>query len=193
MSLVTIKLPQRDAEACARGEASALRRAQSAIAAALQQLARRVARKGARRRALALPAPAPKKSAGWPSLKLRRAVYDRSEGRCENPRCGRRIRWHSFDMDHVVGRANAPQIPENTWAICNGRAEPGDPSGCHGRKTDNVPDAIYWLEAFLEFARRRFAGSETVAVVGAQLQAERAAAELDRRRKSADGGPPWPF
>lgn len=183
-STVTIKLPHRDAEACARGDASALRRAKAAIASAVQQLEKKAERKVARKRALKLPTPAPKKSGAWPTLKLRKVVFERSEGRCENPRCRRRIRWHTFDLDHFLGRGKAPQSPENTWALCNPRAlDDQRDVACHRMKTANVPSRAGWFERWLEFARPRFPGSETVALVEGQLQAERAGAELDAMRK----------
>ena len=180
-SLVTIKLPQRDAEACARGEASALRRAKAAISSALQQLKDKAERKVARKRALKLPTPAPKKSGAWPTLKLRRAVFERSEGRCESPRCRRRIRWHTFDLDHFLGRGKAEQCPENTWALCNFHL---DGPACHQMKHAGRPSRAWWLEVFLEFLRAHgFGESDTAREVDGQLQAERAGAELDRRRR----------
>jgi hypothetical protein len=184
--LVTIKLPQDTAEACAKGEPSALRRARAAISSALQLLQKKAERKVARKRALKLPSPAPKKSGAWPTLKLRRAVFDRSEGRCENPRCGRRIRWHTFDLDHFVPRGKAKQSPETCWALCKFpelRKDGPALVACHIRKHAGEPSRAWWLETWLEFARPRFPGSETMALVEGQLQAERAGAELDAMRR----------
>lgn len=185
MSLVTIRLHEKDAEEAARAKDPGLRRVQEALRAELARRAKKAERKVARKRALKLPTPAPK-SGGWPTLKLRKAVWERSEGRCENPRCRRLIRWHTFDLEHLLGRGKAAQAPENTWALCNPRALDAQRDvACHPMKTANVPSRAHWLEVFLEFARPRFAGSATVALVEGQLEAERAGAELDAMRQRA--------
>ena len=120
---------------------------------------------------------------GWPTKELRLAVWERSEGRCENPACGRPITWSTFDLDHFVGRGKVVQLPENTWALCSWVYAVGSGSDplCHQRKTAGDPSRLYWLEQFLKFARRRFAGSPTVLEVEGQLEAERIRAQLDEQ------------
>lgn len=180
--MVSIKLREQDAQDAAAGRTSGLRRAQEAFAAALGRRKRVAERKAARKVAPRRPR-APADQRGWPTLKLRKAVWERSGGRCENPRCRRRIRWHTFDLDHFIPRGKAEQTPETCWALCNrGTARNGE-VGCHQLKHAGNPSRAWWLEAWLVFAHVRFAGSATVALVEGQLQAERAGAELDARRR----------
>jgi len=180
MNLVTIKLPHDTAEACAKGQASALRRAKAAIASALQQLEEKTKRKIARKRALDLPRPAPKTTGAWATPMLRRVVFDRASsiggvGRCENGDCTARIYWSSFHLDHFLGKAKAPQKPENCWALCR---------PCHDKKHAGEPSRAWWLEMFLAFlGHHGFKDSETAREVEGQLQAERAGAELDAMRR----------
>src|SRR5688572_17724210 len=113
-SLVTIRLREQDAKDAAEGKGSGLRRAREAISAELARRKRVAERKAARKVAPRPVAAADQRA--WPTLKLRKTVWERSEGRCENPRCRRQIRWHTFDLDHLLGRGRAEQSPENTWA-----------------------------------------------------------------------------
>lgn len=80
------------------------------------------------------------KTGAWGTKRLRREVWARSEGRCECP-CRKRITWETFELDHFVGRARAPQTPENTWALH---------SDCHRLKHAGEPTRRFWLRLFLE-------------------------------------------
>lgn len=115
----------------------------------------------------------------WTTKKLRLAVWTRSEGFCENADCGARITWSEFDLDHYLGRARAPQQPENTWALCQ---------TCHDRKHAGAPSRVYWHRTFLRHLDQHgFGRSETGSKVRAQLEGEELiakAAEISARAVS---------
>jgi 5-methylcytosine-specific restriction endonuclease McrA len=188
-STVTIRLRQEDAEKGARGDAGALRRVRAALGLALDQLRRRGERKVARVQALQLPGGRKERPKGWPTPKLRRTVWERSEGRCENPYCRRRITWGAFDLDHFRGRARAPQLPENTWALCSDKDEPG--VGCHQMKHAAKPSRQHWLNTFLLHLKAHgFGESETARKVLAELEGEELierAQEIRARQDAAAG------
>lgn len=139
--------------------------------------------------------PAPKKARGitwkqlgatvqgpWPTELLRQAVWERSEGRCENPACGRRIRWETFDLDHYTGRGKArpPQSPENTWALCSSRT--GAFAGwCHQQKHAAKPSRLHWHRVFLlHMEQHGFGSSETAKGIRDELAAEEQLREAQR-------------
>lgn len=108
----------------------------------------------------------------WPTKLLRLAVWERSEGRCENPACGKRVTWDSFDLDHYVGRARAPQSPENTWALCQ---------ACHELKHAAKPGRLHWHRVFLLHSEQHgFGSSETARSIRDELAAEEQLQEAQR-------------
>lgn len=66
--------------------------------------------------------------AGKDMAKLRWAVFNRSEGRCENSfnnpfdqsvRCTAKIGWSWFDLHHIIHRSRGgSDTEENTMALC---------------------------------------------------------------------------
>lgn len=180
-SLVTIRLRENDARAAKARQPWAMQVVHVAICKALERRAFAAERKAARTISVKARGAPPKRERGWPTPKLRETVWKRSEGRCENPACGRQVSWNSFHLDHFLGRGKAAQLPENTWALCGGVRGFTEPESCHVRKHAGDPSRLYWLEQFLEFAGRRFAGSPTVAKVEAEIAAERVRAQLDER------------
>lgn len=116
----------------------------------------------------------------WGSKALRQVVWERSEGRCENSSCNARITWATFELDHFLGRARAPQRPENCWALCG---------TCHDRKHAGEPSRGWWLSCFhVHLIDHGFAKSETARKVVNALEAERLLekASTIRARQQAD-------
>lgn len=75
---------------------------------------------------------------------IRAQCMERADGHCE--KCGRAFTMASApQMDHFRGRAKVPESVENCWMLC---------FGCNREKTDNVPNARHWAEAFLQHAER---------------------------------------
>lgn len=70
------------------------------------------------------------------SKRLRGAVVDRAECRCES--CGK---WCGFDghWDHFWGRAKVPESLENSWYLC---------ISCDHHKTVNDPCNAWWVDTF---------------------------------------------
>lgn len=181
MGVLTFRLAQHDAEASAahlrKTRSPGLRHLLAALEAGLQRPARRKEKAAT----LGLPARRPPRAASWATRKLRRAVWERSEGQCENDECLARITWTTFELDHFLGRARAPQKPENCWALC------GD---CHRKKHAGEPSRLWWLEKFLAFIRVRFAASPMVSKLEGQVEGERLLAQAEALRRSrTDGGP----
>ena len=179
MRHVTLKVSRRDAEGAAKMDRSALVRVAEALGRALRALDGRMARKTERKVALALPGGTKlsPRDGGWSTKQLRAAVFERSEGRCENDDCGTRITPATMDLDHYLGRARAPQLPENCWALC---------MSCHRRKHAGDPSRVYWLEVFLQhLGGHGFAASATARKVGAKLDAEKLLAEAEALRAGA--------
>jgi hypothetical protein len=99
-------------------------------------------------------APRPKSSAAKRTEKRRRtkreetsAIYEQVAKRagwwCEN--CNRTLdALNPGEMDHQLGR-RVPQSIENCWMLCR---------TCHRAKTENRPDAEYWLRAIASHAHR---------------------------------------
>lgn len=74
---------------------------------------------------------------------IRLLVFSRSNGRCE---CGcLRPLGDSGHLDHMWGRAKAPQSIENCWALA---------LQCDDDKTNNRPSAITWAARFRDHAER---------------------------------------
>lgn len=67
----------------------------------------------------------------------------RGGNKCE--RCGIGPNWFPLELDHAFGRARVKQTERNCWVLCR---------LCHRRKTDNEPEAAFWLEAFREHCRK---------------------------------------
>lgn len=81
--------------------------------------------------------------------KIRAAVCRRAEGSCEH--CGVWVGLNGElggELDHAGGRGKGreKESAENCWLLCGG---PRFPEGCHFRKTNNKPDAAYWLTSFI--------------------------------------------
>lgn len=180
-SILTIRLREADARADRKQLGPC--RLRDALDAALAAKGRKQERKAAARRPAELGRGSSKKTkgGGWPTKKLRVALWERSEGRCEA--CGDEMTWSGSEMDHFRGRGKAPQLPENTWLIC---------SECHRRKHAGEPSRTWWLGWFLKFIRRRFPNSETVKVVEGQLEAERLIAKAEGIRARRGGQPATP-
>ncbi len=77
------------------------------------------------------------------NAKLRAAVKDRAECRCEA--CGRWL-GDGGEIDHFWGRAKVKESVENCWLLCG--ADTLDWRPCHRQKTDNHPSAAYWVLVF---------------------------------------------
>lgn len=165
--LVTIKLREQDAEELAHGLAP--RSARAAAQAALDRRKKRAERKASPK---VKPTPRLKTASGvWGTKALRLAVWQRSEGYCENADCGRRITWETFDLDHYQGKARAPQSPENAWALCSRKSTMS--IACHERKHGAAPSRKYWHRVFLlHLEQHGFGRSETARAIRDELAAE---------------------
>lgn len=108
----------------------------------------------------------------WSTKKLRLFLWARAEGHCDNGACDIRITWGSFHLDHYLGRARAPQSPENCWALC---------WRCHERKHAADPSRHYWHEVFLLHLEVHGLGcSETAKGIRDELAAEEKLLEAQR-------------
>lgn len=179
--IVTVRLREQDARDAAAGKPEALRRAQRAIGEELGRRAQRQERRPARSGKVPLRTPArPKPASGaWGTKALRWEVWERSGGRCECG-CGRRITWDGglkFNMDHFLGRARAPQSPENCWALAR---------DCDTRRTLNQPDREHWLQVFLlHLEQHGFGSSETAKGIRDELASAEALREAQRHAARA--------
>jgi 5-methylcytosine-specific restriction endonuclease McrA len=80
-------------------------------------------------------------------FEIRRRVWERSCGACENPDCRLPLPVMAGELDHQFGgsgRRRAEQRVETCWRLC----EPD-----HRAKTDNDPDAETWARRFAKHAR----------------------------------------
>lgn len=72
---------------------------------------------------------------------IREAVMARADGRCED--CG--SSGCPLELDHAFGRGHVQQTERNCWALCG---------PCHREKTNNRPNAAYWLKRFTLHAQK---------------------------------------
>lgn len=86
--------------------------------------------------------PAKKRSKKEETAAIRREVMTRANGYCEH--CGKDAM--DLHMDHFFGRVRVKQSARNCWALCR---------SCHRSKTDNKPNATYWLWNFAAHAWKR--------------------------------------
>lgn len=70
------------------------------------------------------------------TLAIRIVVMTRAAGHCEA--CGHQPAFAPLQLDHFFGR-RGPQSARTCWAL---------DADCHRQKTNNVPDASHWLNAF---------------------------------------------
>lgn len=72
------------------------------------------------------------------TARIRRAVFARDDYRCVHCGC---IDCEAapLQLDHFFGRGKEPQTVRNCWTLC---------AVHHRHKTDGVPTASFWLEAF---------------------------------------------
>lgn len=180
-SMLTIRIRVQDAADALKGPG--LQRLLAATRAALSEKERRDSAPSKLPMRPRLPTQR-RPDGSWSTKKLRLAVWERSEGYCENPACGRRIRWETFDLDHYVGRARAPQSPENTWALC--WALSADESerglvGCHRLKHAGKPSRLHWHRVFLlHLEQHGFGRSETAKAIRDELAAKEQLQEAQR-------------
>jgi hypothetical protein len=78
---------------------------------------------------------------------LRRQLWERARGKCE---CGGEFfdgcELAGAEVDHFFGRAKAEESAENCWLLS---------PECHRQKTDNKPEAGYWLRRFMAHCNRQ--------------------------------------
>lgn len=72
---------------------------------------------------------------------IRKYVGRRSYGRCElrDPDSGQHCAADASEMDHFFSRRHGQSV-ETCWALCRAH---------HHLKTNSVPDAAWWLRAFV--------------------------------------------
>lgn len=69
---------------------------------------------------------------------IRAAVMERAGYVCEH--CATpETNFNPLTLEHMFGRIKTPQSVENCWSLC---------LSCHRKKTDGIPSAVYWFQAF---------------------------------------------
>lgn len=112
---------------------------------------------------------------------VRAAVMERAGLRCECCGDGGTI-FNPLTLEHMFGRVRVPETVENCWALC---------LACHHRKTDNIPSAVFWFEAFAKKAEARgdHAAAATARRDGEWRQAKKDADEARRAASMTRGAP----
>jgi hypothetical protein len=112
-------------------------RAQDELSAAID----RATRASATRRKLRQPKEEKRAAKRAATSAVREAVLERAQGTCECG-CGEPFTFGISGlatMDHFEGKARSESL-ETCWALR---------WACHNRKTNNYPDAAFWLESFI--------------------------------------------
>lgn len=90
--------------------------------------------------------------------KIRAAVFKRASNCCEN--CGQWVTEESGHLDHMLGRAKAPESVENCWALC---------VRCDTARTANDPSGTHWYSR-MERVAIRYGYAATVEILRAKIQ-----------------------
>jgi 5-methylcytosine-specific restriction endonuclease McrA len=104
----------------------------------LKEAIAKATRASATRRRMAAPKREKRKTKRDETATIRAVVVDRARGRCEA--CSFLPLLGLLEMDHFFGRGRTAQSVANCWLLCR---------MCHRAKTDNRPDAAFWLRRFI--------------------------------------------
>lgn len=91
--------------------------------------------------------------------KIRAEVFERADNACEA--CGQWVTPETGHLDHMLGRAKAPESVANCWALC---------VPCDVKRTVNEPSAAHW---YARMARHcdRHGYAEVAETLRAKIQA----------------------